>query len=59
MPPEHTVYMERFGKQFDAAEFQPSQVVFADPDRRWKYSFAENQGGVLESDLIMPTRYGR
>ncbi len=57
--PEHDDYLTWFGEPFDAGRFQPSQVVFGDPDRRWKYAFAENQGGVLESDLIMPTRFGK
>jgi hypothetical protein len=47
------------GEDFDPEEFRPSQVVFDDPDRRWEYAFAENQGGWTLDDLTLPTRMRR
>ncbi len=57
--PEHETYREWIGAPFDPEEFKPSQVIFGDPDRRWRFAFLEHDGGVSEDELMVPTRNRR
>ena len=57
--PEHDLYSEWVGGSFDPNEFTPSQVLFDDPKKRWRFGFMENNGGVSADDLLLPTRVRR
>ncbi len=57
--PEHEQYLEWVGGSFDPEAFSPSQVLFDDPKKRLRYAFLENNGGVTEDELILPTRARR
>ncbi|MFT5144407.1 MAG: hypothetical protein ACI80V_000599 [Rhodothermales bacterium] len=57
--PEHESYLAWLGAPFDPEAFDPSKVIFDDPDRRWRFAFLEDQGGVSEDDMVLPTRNRR
>jgi len=39
--PEHDSMLEWAGGKFDPEEFDPSKVIFDDPEKRWKIAFQE------------------